>query len=169
MCVGMCFVNFQTLLLTFPIYPLNSHTLNTRHLGIYLMTSYGGMVYTMGIIDSMMTSTNGTFSDLLAFCAENWPVTGELPSQRSVMRSLDVFFDLCLIKQLSKQSWCWWFKTPSHSLWRHCNVRQRLVTCLAPRSSMTICWLIFHLTPGTNYSETWKPLANQYVSILYCD
>ena len=35
MCVGMCFVNFQTLLLTFPIYPLNSHTLNTRHLGIY--------------------------------------------------------------------------------------------------------------------------------------
>ena len=25
-------------------------------------------------------------------------------------------------KPLSKQSWCWWFETPSRSLWRHCNV-----------------------------------------------
>ena len=26
-----------------------------------------------------------------------------------------------LIKQLSKQSWGWWFETSSRSLWRHCN------------------------------------------------
>ena len=26
-----------------------------------------------------------------------------------------------LNKRLSKQSWCWWFQTPSRSLWRHCN------------------------------------------------
>ena len=26
-----------------------------------------------------------------------------------------------LNKRLSKQSWGWWFETPSHSLWRHCN------------------------------------------------
>ena len=25
-------------------------------------------------------------------------------------------------KLLSKQSWGWWFETPSRSLWRHCNV-----------------------------------------------
>ena len=31
------------------------------------------------------------------------------------------FFDLCLIERLSKQSWGWWFETPSCSLWRHCN------------------------------------------------
>ena len=27
------------------------------------------------------------------------------------------------IKRLSKQSWGWWFETPSCSLWRHCNER----------------------------------------------
>ena len=33
----------------------------------------------------------------------------------------DVFFDLRLNKQLNKQSWGWWFETPSRSLWRHYN------------------------------------------------
>ena len=36
-------------------------------------------------------------------------------------RSFDVFFHLHLNKRLSKQSWGWWFETPSRSLWRHCN------------------------------------------------
>ena len=40
---------------------------------------------------------------------------------RPAMRSFDVFFDLRLNKQLSKQSWGWWFETPSRTLWRHCN------------------------------------------------
>ena len=48
-------------------------------------------------------------------------VTGEFPAQRPVTRSFDIFFDLRLNKRLSKQSWCWWFETPSRSLWRHCN------------------------------------------------
>ena len=60
------------------------------------------------------------FSALLALCAGNSPVTGEFPSQRSVTRSFDVFFDLRLNKRLSKQSWAWWFETPSCPLWRHC-------------------------------------------------
>ena len=62
------------------------------------------------------------FSALLALCAGNSPVTGEFPSQRPVTGCFYVFFDLGLIKRLSKQSWGWWFKTPSRSLWRHCNV-----------------------------------------------
>ena len=45
-----------------------------------------------------------TFSVLLAICAGNSPVPGEFPAQRPVTRSLDVFFDLCLNKKLSKQS-----------------------------------------------------------------
>ena len=54
--------------------------------------------------------------------ARYWPfVTDDFPSQRPVTRSFDVFFDLCLNKQLSKQSKRWWFETPSRSLWRHCN------------------------------------------------
>ena len=62
------------------------------------------------------------FSVLLALCAGNSPVTGELPAQRPVTRSFDVFFDLRLNKRISKQSRRWWFETPSCSLWCHCNV-----------------------------------------------
>ena len=62
-----------------------------------------------------------TFSALLTICAGNSPVTGEFPSQRPVARSFDIFFDLCLNKQLSKRPWGWWFEMPSHPLWRHCN------------------------------------------------
>ena len=63
-----------------------------------------------------------TFSALLALCAGNSPVPGEFPTQRPVTRSFDVFFHLRLNKQLSKQSWGWWFDTLSHPLWRHCDV-----------------------------------------------
>ena len=62
-----------------------------------------------------------TFSVLLAICAGNSPVPGEFPAQRPVTRSFDVFFDLHPNKQLSKQSWGWWFETPSRPLWRHCS------------------------------------------------
>ena len=40
-------------------------------------------------------------------------VAGEVPAQRPVTRSFDVFSE-------SKQSWGWWFETPSRSLWSHC-------------------------------------------------
>ena len=46
-----------------------------------------------------------TFSALLAICAGNSPVPGELPAQRPVTRNFDVFFDLRLNKRLSKQPW----------------------------------------------------------------
>ena len=62
-----------------------------------------------------------TFSAVLALRAGNSPVTGEFPNQRPVTRSFDVFFDLRLNKRLSKQSWGWWFETPSRPLWSHCN------------------------------------------------
>ena len=66
-----------------------------------------------------------TFSALLAICAGNSPVPGEIPTQRPVARSFDVFFDLRLNKWLSKQSWGWWFETPSRPLWRHRNAKRR--------------------------------------------
>ena len=62
-----------------------------------------------------------TFSALLAICAGNSPVSGEFPTQRLVTRSFEVSFDLRLNKRLSKQSWGWWFETPSRPLWRHRN------------------------------------------------
>ena len=36
-------------------------------------------------------------------------------------RSFDVFFEICLNQQLSKQRRHRWIDTPSCSLWRHCN------------------------------------------------
>ena len=86
-----------------------------------------------------------TFSALLALCAGNSLVSGKFPSQRPVTRSFDVLFDLRLNIRLSKQSWGWWFETPSCSLWRHCNVTR----WYAPLDSMTVstwqchsCWRI---------------------------
>ena len=67
-------------------------------------------------------------SALLAICAGNSPVTGEFPAQRPVTLSFDVFFDLRLNKRLSKQSWGWWFETPSHPVLRHCN--DKSISCL---------------------------------------
>ena len=43
------------------------------------------------------------------------------PQQKPVMRSFDIFFDLSQNERMSKQSWGWWFETPSCSLLRHCN------------------------------------------------
>ena len=62
-----------------------------------------------------------TCSALLTLCKGNSPVTGEFPAHRPLMRNFDVFFDLRLDKRLSKQSWGWWFETPSRPLWRHSN------------------------------------------------
>ena len=69
----------------------------------------------------MMTSSNGNIFCVLALCAGNSSVICEIFVQRPVMRSFDYFFDVRLNKRLSKQSWGWWFETPSCSLWRHCN------------------------------------------------
>ena len=52
-----------------------------------------------------------------------WPFVREI-HRSPVTRSFDVFFDLRLNKRLRKQSWRWWFETPSSPLWRHCNGRQ---------------------------------------------
>ena len=67
-----------------------------------------------------------TFSALLAICVGNSLVSGEFPTQRPVTWSFDVFFDLRLNKRLSKQSWGWWFETPSCPLWLHCNGEPRM-------------------------------------------
>ena len=51
----------------------------------------------------------------------NSPVPGEVPAQRPVTRSFDVFFDLHPNKRLCKQWWGWCFETPPCPLRRHRN------------------------------------------------
>ena len=76
----------------------------------------------MGLYLNMMTSSNGNIFRVTG------PLCGEFTgprwipcTQRPVTQSFDVFFDLCLNKRLSKQSWGWWFETPPRPLWRHRN------------------------------------------------
>ena len=78
-----------------------------------------------------------TFSALLAICAGNSPVTGEFPAQKPVTRSFGVFFDPRRNKRLGKQSWGWWFETPSQ---RHCNF---YCNCISSHRSIEIV-LIAH-------------------------
>ena len=65
-----------------------------------------------------------TVSALLALSACNSPVASHrwIPLTKASDAELWCFFDLSLNKRLSKQSWGWWFETPSLSLWRHFNV-----------------------------------------------
>ena len=46
-----------------------------------------------------------------------------IPHTKASDAELWYFFYQRLNKRLSKQSWGWWFETPSRSLWRHCNTK----------------------------------------------
>ena len=78
-----------------------------------------------------------TFSALLAICAGNSQVPGEFLTQRPVTRNFDVFFDLSPNKLVNKQSWGWWFETPSHPLWRY---RNDVVSTSLCRYNVTLQW-----------------------------
>ena len=80
-----------------------------------------------------------TFSALLVLCAG----IDRFASHRPVTRSFDVFFDLRLNKMLNKQSWAWWFETPSRSLWRHCNEDTGMTYIIDLRSAQVYCVAIF--------------------------
>ena len=58
------------------------------------------------------------FSASLALCAGNSPVTWE--PHKGQWRGALMFPLISAWKRLSKQSWGWWFGTPSRSLWGHC-------------------------------------------------
>ena len=69
----------------------------------------------------------GTFSALMVLCAGD---SLEFTAQRPGTRCFDLFFDLHLNKRLIKQSWGWWFETPSCPLWRHCNEPPHINICI---------------------------------------
>ena len=48
-----------------------------------------------------------------------------------------LFFDLRLNERFSKQSWGWWFETPSRPLWRHCNVPKYKLALHSSTSAMS--------------------------------
>ena len=126
----------------------------------------------------------GTFSALLAPCAGNWPVPGELPTQKPVTRSFDVSLISALNKRLSKQSWGWWFKTPPGSLWRHCNAMVWLELgghCISDRrrhysdvmmgttaSQITSLMIVYSTVySGTNQRKHQSPASLAFVRVIH--
>ena len=94
-----------------------------------------------------------TFSALLAICAGNSPVPDEFPAQRPVTRNFDVFFDLRPNKLLSKQSWGWWFQTPSRLLWRHRNVAFVDIRAVHTMEIQSICMLTLKIEIDPSHIE----------------
>ena len=104
-----------------------------------------------------------TFPALLALCVWNSPVTGEFPAQRPLTRSFDVFFDLRLKKQFSKQSWGWWFETPSRSLWRQCNVYYTWRATGNSRLLLSPSLVTIALSVGY---ETWPAIGWHHIFVI---
>ena len=71
---------------------------------------------------SMLTLSNGNICRVTGHLCGEFTGNRWIPAQRPVTWSFDVFIDLCLNKQLSKQWWGWWFEMPLCPLWRHYNV-----------------------------------------------
>ena len=87
----------------------------------------------------MMSSSNGNIFRVTG------PLWGKsighrwITLTRPMRPSFDVFFDLHLNKQLSKESKRRWLETPSHSSWRHCNGQtdlKKFALCPRPRVMM---------------------------------
>ena len=74
---------------------------------------------------------------------------------RSQWRGALMFSLICALnKRLIKQSWCWWFKTPSRSLCRHCN---GLVVQFCDLFSVDFADCVFAVAIGVKYcAELWK-------------
>ena len=116
-----------------------------------------------------------TFSVLLAICEGNSLVPREFPTQRPVMQSFDIFFDLCLNQWLSNDLWGWWFETLPHPLWRHCNgvgacldaaktdlhhLHQRIFALV-----QQLCWDSLNFPHGLNI--LWRSLSKNEIFIGY--
>ena len=73
----------------------------------------------------MKTSSNGNIFRVPGHLCVEFTCHRWIPHTKAIELSFHVLFDLRQNKRLSKQSWGWWFETPSRPLWRHYNASQR--------------------------------------------
>ena len=114
----------------------------------------------------------GTFSALPAFCAGKSPVPGEFPAQRPVTWSFDTSFDLRVNRRLSKQSWGWWFQTPSRPLWRHCNVQKYInssITCILWKYTIPEMPLTQEIILMSCGLYRWRSNCMRNAGCIHCD
>ena len=65
--------------------------------------------------DCMMTPWNGNIFRITGLLCGEFTGHRLIPLTKASDGGFDIFFDLCLYKRLNKQSWNWWFETPSRS------------------------------------------------------
>ena len=70
----------------------------------------------------MMTLSNGNFLRVAGYLCLEFTGYRWIPHTTAIDVELWCFFYLRLIERLRKQSWGWWFLTPSRPLRRHSNV-----------------------------------------------
>ena len=95
-----------------------------------------------------------TFSALLVLCAGNSPVTGQWRGPLT----------LSLICALSKQSWGWWFETPSRPLWCHCYEKISL-WCMINQNMVSILLCISYIKAHLIFVCCWQT-AHQIASCV---
>ena len=91
------------------------------------------------------------------------PFSALCPTQRPVTRDFDVFFDLRLNQQLSKQSIHRWFETPSRSLWRHCNDLAYLTTVMVYDLAEKQLYMYALSNVSIMYTPDWLIIIYEYV------
>ena len=116
-----------------------------------------------------MTSSNGHIFRVTGHLCGEFTGLGEFPAQRPVMPSFHVFFDLRLNKGLSKQTWGWWFETPSWSLWPQCNViwnqRMKYITRMNQYQWITYYMTSVHII--SNYNAIFKKYQDALLHITF--
>ena len=107
----------------------------------------------------MRTSSNGNNVRVTGHLCVEFTGPGEFPRQRPVTRSFDIYFDLRPNIRLSKQSWGWWFETPSRTLWTIALVE--LMFLLIKPTLNTVYFTLLHLmtTSQEVISISWLPEA----------
>ena len=100
-------------------------------LAVNIVYSYNSIHATAWYCCNIVRFMTSSYGNVFHFTGSLWGnplVAGRSPSQRPVMQSFDVYFDLHLNKQFSKQLRSWWFETPSCSSQCYCNVFKILMT-----------------------------------------
>ena len=116
----------------------------------------------------MLTSSNvNTFSVTGPLCGE---FTGRqwIPLTKASDAGLWFFLWSAPEKPLSKRSRRWWFDTPLHSLWRHCNVQKEVTQDWATgyiANNISCCWS--YLITGNMLLPIWQLTGKIFTSEQY--
>ena len=128
---------------------LSNNSILLVYFHAWKMIKFPSVLILTKMICAMMTSSNGN-------------------TQRPVTRSFGVFFDLCLNKQLGKQSWGWWFETPSRPFWRHCigisefrDDKQWVYICILCQQCTNLVIPLYFVI------ALWIINYNDYISVFY--